>query len=110
MQFLKVKIEKADYEEKVETVLKDYRKKAKIKGFRPGMVPIGLVKKMYGKAVQIDEINKIVTENIQKYLSMKKLRSLVILFQKQMSRKKLISIHRRNLHSLLNLDLLRLLN
>ncbi len=42
---LKVKIEKADYEEKVETVLKDYRKKATIKGFRPGMVPIGLNKK-----------------------------------------------------------------
>ena len=44
---LKVKIEKADYEEKVETVLKDYRKKSTIKGFRPGMVPIGLIKKMY---------------------------------------------------------------
>ena len=70
---LKVKIERADYEEKVEKVLKDYRKKANIRGFRPGMVPIGLVKKMYGKAVQIDEINKIVTENIQKYLVDEKL-------------------------------------
>ena len=40
---LNVKIEKTDYEEKVENVLKDYRKKANIKGFRPGMVPIGLV-------------------------------------------------------------------
>ena len=73
---LKVKIEKADYEEKVETVLKDYRKKANIKGFRPGMVPIGLVKKMYGKAVQIDEINKIVTENIQKYITDEKIEIL----------------------------------
>ncbi|MGA2405437.1 MAG: trigger factor [Bacteroidales bacterium] len=73
---LKVKIEKADYEDKVETVLKDYRKKATIKGFRPGMVPIGLVKKMYGRAVQIDEINKIVTENIQKYLADEKLEIL----------------------------------
>ena len=73
---LKVKIEKADYEEKVETVLKDYRKKATIKGFRPGMVPIGLIKKMYGKAVQIDEINKVVTENIQKYLADEKLEIL----------------------------------
>jgi len=73
---LKVKIEKPDYEDKVETVLKDYRKKATIKGFRPGMVPIGLVKKMYGKAVQIDEINKIVTENIQKYLADEKLEIL----------------------------------
>ena len=66
---LKVSIEKPDYEEKVETVLRDYRKKANIKGFRPGMVPIGLVKKMYGKAVLIEEINKLVTENIQKFLT-----------------------------------------
>ena len=73
---LKVKIEKTDYEDKVETVLKDYRKKATIKGFRPGMVPIGLIKKMYGRAVQIDEINKIVTENIQKYLADEKLEIL----------------------------------
>jgi trigger factor len=73
---LKVRIEKPDYEEKVENVLKDYRKKANIKGFRPGMVPIGLVKKMYGKAVLIDEINKIVTENIQKYLVDEKLEIL----------------------------------
>lgn len=73
---LKVKIEKTDYEDKVETVLKDYRKKATIKGFRPGMVPIGLIKKMYGRAVQIDEINKVVTDNIQKYLSDEKLEIL----------------------------------
>jgi trigger factor len=74
--FLKVKIEKADYEDKVETVLKDYRKKATIKGFRPGMVPIGLIKKMYGRAVQIDEINKVLTENIQKYITDEKLEIL----------------------------------
>ena len=73
---LKVKIEKTDYEDKVETVLKDHRKKATIKGFRPGMVPIGLIKKMYGRAVQIDEINKIVTENVQKYLTDEKLEIL----------------------------------
>ncbi len=73
---LKIKIVKPDYEEKVETVLKDYRKKATIKGFRPGMVPIGLVKKMYGRAVQIDEINKVVTEGIQKYITDEKLEVL----------------------------------
>ena len=73
---LKVKIEKADYEEKVEKVLKDYRKKATVKGFRPGMVPIGLVKKMYGGAVQLDEINKLVSDNIQKYLVDEKLEIL----------------------------------
>lgn len=65
---LKVQIGKSDYEERVETVLKDYRKKANIKGFRPGMVPIGLIRKMYGNAVKLDEINKLVSENIHKYL------------------------------------------
>ncbi|HEX2968150.1 MAG TPA: trigger factor [Bacteroidales bacterium] len=73
---LTVKIDKPDYEDKVETVLKDYRKKANIKGFRPGMVPIGLIKKIYGKAVRIDEINKVVAENIQKYITDEKLEIL----------------------------------
>jgi trigger factor len=72
---LKVEIIKADYEESVEKTLKDYRKKANIKGFRPGMVPIGLVKKMYGKAVQLDEINKLVSRS----------RSLAILFRGMMN-------------------------
>jgi len=73
---LNVKIEKTDYEGKVETVLKDYRKKANIKGFRPGRVPMGVVKRMYGRAVQIDEINKIVTENVQQYLADEKIEIL----------------------------------
>jgi trigger factor len=70
---LKVEIMKADYEQNVEKTLRDYRKKANVKGFRPGMVPIGLVKKMYGKAVQLDEINKLVSESIQKYLTDEKI-------------------------------------
>jgi len=73
---LKIQVEKADYDGNVEKVLRDYRKKANIKGFRPGMVPIGLIKKMYGKAVQIDEINKVVTENIQKYITDEKIEIL----------------------------------
>ena len=73
---LKIQVEKADYDGNVEKVLRDYRKKANIKGFRPGMVPIGLIKKMYGKAVQIDEINKVVTDNIQKYLTDEKIEIL----------------------------------
>ncbi len=73
---LKVKIVKADYTDKVENVLKDYRKKANIKGFRLGMVPIGLIKKMYGNAVKIDEINKAVSESIRKYLTDEKLEIL----------------------------------
>jgi len=73
---IKVKIDKADYEDKVETLLKDYRKKANVKGFRPGMVPIGLIRKMYGRAVLIDEINKVVTENVQKYITDEKIEIL----------------------------------
>ena len=73
---LKINVEKADYEGNVEKVLRDYRKKANIKGFRPGMVPFGLIRKMYGRAVQIDEINKIVTGNIQKYLTDEKVEIL----------------------------------
>jgi trigger factor len=73
---LKVEIKKTDYEEKVEKVLRDYRKKANVKGFRPGMVPIGLIKKMYGKAVQLDEINKIISESIHKYIADEKLEIL----------------------------------
>ncbi len=65
---LKVHVEKADYEENVEKVLRDYRRKASVKGFRPGMVPMGLIRKMYGKAVQLDEMNKVVSESISKYL------------------------------------------
>jgi len=63
---LTLRIEKADYTEKVEKTLRDYRKKANIPGFRPGMVPAGLVKKMYGKAVLAEEINKIVSEELYK--------------------------------------------
>jgi trigger factor len=73
---LNVKIEKADYQEKVEKVLKDYRKKANIKGFRPGMVPIDLIRKMYGFAVKVDEINKTVSENLQKYITDEKIEIL----------------------------------
>jgi trigger factor len=73
---LRINVIKSDYEEKVESLLKDYRKKATIKGFRPGMVPIGLVRKIYGRALQIDEINKIVTENIQKYITDEKIEIL----------------------------------
>ena len=63
-----VRIEKADYAEKVDKTLRDYRKKANIPGFRPGMVPAGLVKKMYGKAVLAEEINKLVSEGLYNYI------------------------------------------
>ena len=61
-------IEKVDYAEKVDKTLRDYRKKANIPGFRPGMVPVGLVKKMYGKAVLAEEINKLVSDKLSNYI------------------------------------------
>ncbi len=65
---VKLTVEKEDYEKKVDDVLKDYRKKANMPGFRPGKVPFGMIKKMYGKHVLADEVNKIVSEEISKYL------------------------------------------
>jgi trigger factor len=73
---LNIQVEKTDYEDKVEKILRDYRKKANIKGFRPGMVPIGLIRKMYGTAAKIEEVNKTISESIQKYLSDEKLEIL----------------------------------
>ena len=61
-------IEAEDYKENVEKKLKDYRKKANMPGFRPGMVPMGLIKRQYGNAIKVDEINKILGENIYKYV------------------------------------------
>ena len=64
-----VAIEKADYTDKVKTILADYRKKANIPGFRKGQVPMGMIKKQYGKAVLVDEVNKMLQENLNKYLT-----------------------------------------
>lgn len=63
-----INIEKEDYQEKVDKVLRDYRKKSNIPGFRPGMVPLGLIKKMYGKAVLAEEINKLLSEELYNYI------------------------------------------
>ena len=65
---LTVKLEKADYQDKVEKSLKNIRQKAQMPGFRPGMVPAGLVKKMYGKSVLAEEVNKVLSETVYKYI------------------------------------------
>ena len=65
---LTVNVEKADYQEKVEKVLKDYRRNANIKGFRQGMAPMGMIKKMYYVPVLADEVNKLVSESLFEYL------------------------------------------
>lgn len=69
-------VEAADYQEKVDKELRQYRQKANIPGFRPGMVPLGLVKKMYGKAVLAEVLNNTVGESLGKYLEDQKLNIL----------------------------------
>ncbi|CAM1344852.1 trigger factor [Tenacibaculum amylolyticum] len=70
---VKVDIVAEDYKDKVAEVLNDYRKKANIPGFRKGHVPMGMVKKQYGKAVMIDEVNKLLQESLNKFLVEEKL-------------------------------------
>ena len=70
---VKVEISKDDYNDKVEKILIDYRKTANIPGFRKGHVPMGMVKKQYGKAVLIDEVNKLLQDALGKYLAEEKL-------------------------------------
>ena len=70
---VKVAIAKNDYSDKVEKILNDYRKSANIPGFRKGNVPMGLVKKQYGKAVLVDEVNKLLQDALNKYLTEEKL-------------------------------------
>mgnify|MGYP001481112877 FL=1 len=70
---VKVDIAKEDYSDKVEKILVDYRKTANIPGFRKGHVPMGMVKKQYGKAVLVDEVNKLLQDALNKYLTEEKL-------------------------------------
>ncbi len=73
---LTITIEPIDYEEKVVKELKNIRQKANIPGFRPGMVPASLVKKMYGKAVLGEEVNKAINDGIYKYIQEQQLNIL----------------------------------
>lgn len=70
---VKVDIVAEDYQDKVTKVLNDYRKTANIPGFRKGHVPMGMVKKQYGKSVMIDEVNKLLQESLNKFLVEEKL-------------------------------------
>ncbi len=63
-----LQIEKSDYQEKVDKTLRTYRQKANIPGFRPGNIPASLVKKMYGKAVLAEEINRLISEKLFGYI------------------------------------------
>ncbi|WP_224997598.1 trigger factor [Cesiribacter sp. SM1] len=65
---IKITLSEADYQPKVEEKIRDYRKKAQIKGFRPGKVPDSLIRKMYGKAILVDEVNHTLSHALQDYL------------------------------------------
>lgn len=65
---LTVTVEESDYKEDVEKTLKDYRKKANMPGFRPGQVPMGMIKRQYGPAVKMDVINKQVGRKVYDYI------------------------------------------
>lgn len=65
---LTLTVEEADYKENVEKTLKNYRKKANVPGFRPGMVPMGMIKRQFGTTAKVDEINKLLDEQIYKYV------------------------------------------
>lgn len=69
-------VEQADYQEKVEKTLKDYRKKANVPGFRPGQVPMGMIKKQFGTSVKVDEINKLLGEKLYDYIRENKIQML----------------------------------
>ncbi|MEB0261543.1 MULTISPECIES: trigger factor [unclassified Mucilaginibacter] len=73
---VKINIHPEDYQPRVEKAMKDQAKKAKLPGFRPGMVPVGHIKKMYGKSILVDEINNMLSDTLNKYLDEEKLEVL----------------------------------
>ncbi|QHT70040.1 trigger factor [Rhodocytophaga rosea] len=70
---IRIKLQEADYQPKVDKKLKEYTQKAQIKGFRPGKVPPSLIKKMYGKGVMVDEINHLLIDAVNNYIKENKL-------------------------------------
>ena len=70
---LKIELSRADYQERVDAVLTDYRKTADMPGFRKGKVPMSVVKKRYGIPVKVEEINKIISDSLTKYIIDEKL-------------------------------------
>ncbi len=65
---IKIELGKEDYAARVEKALKDYQKKVVVNGFRPGKTPLGMVKKMYGQSLLVDEINKVLGESLNNYI------------------------------------------
>lgn len=70
---IKIVIKPADYSENVNKILRDHQRKANIPGFRPGHVPFGIIKKQFGGTVFAEEVNKLLSENLSKYIADEKL-------------------------------------
>jgi trigger factor len=70
---LRVKLGPVDYQQRVDTQLKELQRKASMPGFRPGKVPFGMVKKMYGKSVLSDEVNKVLNNSVTEFISSNKI-------------------------------------
>ena len=70
---IKINVEKADYEETVNKTLKQMRQRANVPGFRPGMVPMGMIKKMYGASAKMEALNTLVSDHLNKYITDNKL-------------------------------------
>ena len=70
---IKISVEKSDYQETVEKTLKDMRRRANVPGFRPGMVPMGMIKKMYGASAKMEALNTVVSDSLNKHIMDNKL-------------------------------------
>ncbi|TVQ15413.1 MAG: trigger factor [Bacteroidetes bacterium] len=73
---LKIQLTADDYQEKVDKALKDMQRKAQMPGFRPGKVPFGMIKKMYGKSVLVEEVNKVLVDALYEYIKEKEINIL----------------------------------
>ena len=71
-----ITVEQADYQEKVDKTLKDYRKRANVPGFRPGMAPMGMIKRQFGAQLKMEEINRLLGEKLTEYIRENKIQML----------------------------------
>ena len=74
-----ITLTKDDYQGEVEKTLKNYRKTANMPGFRPGQVPMGMIKRQYGTAVKVDVVNKMLGEKLYQYVQENKIQMLSLI-------------------------------